>query len=189
MQKVIPIDKDITLVRIHNQKQQAKMFLNLLKKNQQRLEPFFPGYYKDEISLKNIQNILKRKENQSQKKETDSYAICSKKEKRIIGEIFVSYTLIDANISYWIDKPLENQGIISNSFDKLRKKLFQDGILFLYADCDKQNKKSISFLKHKGLKKIASFKINPQRKFFQFTQSKVEYQMWKNIVQTQQKRS
>lgn len=175
MEQSIKINDDIRLIQIRGKIKQAKLFFQLLLKNKDRLEPFFPGYYKQSLSEKNVLNLLERKEKQRKNNEAYCYLICSRKAKKIIGEIFIHKIKNDAYISYWIDKHFEKMGIINTSFDILRTHIFKTNIHTLCASCDITNEKSIQFLKQKGFIKIATYKNSFGKQFIDFIQSRYNY--------------
>lgn len=188
MQQIIPVSNDITLVKLKKHKKQAKMMLDLFQENKERLLPFFPGYYTQDLSLNNIQEFLHQKETKFNQNESYSFGICSKKERKMIGNISVDCFKDSGSISYWIDNKFKNKKIISQSFDKLREVLFQNNFIFLHAECDIRNKKSISFLKHKGFHCEDSFSLENKQKFVCMSQSKTKYQAWKTFFQQQREK-
>lgn len=175
MKNIIPVSSDLTLVKIKNKGKQPQLFLNLLNKNKKRLLPFFPGLYHQEITLKNIQNLLKEKEKKFNTEILFSYALCSKKAKRIIGELSFSNNYGSGALSYWVDAPFEGKGIISKAFDKLRDEAFNNGIEMLYASCDVSNNRSLCFLQKKGFKIFEKYPFAGQRIFYELKQRKQDY--------------
>ena len=188
MQQIIPVSNDITLVKLKKHKKQATMMLGLFQENKEWLLPFFPGYYTQDLSLKNIQELLHQKEKKFNQDESYSFGICSKQERKIIGNISVECFRTSGSLSYWIDNKFKNKGIISKSFDKLREILFQNNFIFLQAECDSRNKKSISFLQHKGFNFEESFSLGNQHQFICMSQSKTKYQAWKTFFQYQKEK-
>lgn len=188
MKRALPVNEDITLLQQSSKKRQIAAFLNLLKSNKNRIKPYFPGFYIDGISKELVEELIQNKEKAFQKNEITSYAICSRKKKRIIGEILIYHSLNEASISYWIDKQSEGKGIISTAFEKVRSELFQEGVTGIFASCDAKNEKSIQFLKKKGLKQIASYRNQKGKEFIDFYQSKQEYLFSIKLNQHQQER-
>ena len=184
----IKVNEDIRLTLLNSKLKQQKVMLDLLTKNKLRLVQYFPGLYQKPLSMKEIYKILKQKEKSFKNKEVTSYAICSRKNKRIIGEINIYHTLIDAHISYWIDKEAEGKGIVSQVFDVLRDHLFQKDISAIYASCDKTNTRSIDFLKSKGLQEVATYNSTYQRHFVDLMQTKRDYLFYKRLEQNQKGR-
>ena len=188
MKRALFVNEDITLLQQSSKKRQITAFLNLLKSNKTRIKPYFPGFYIDGISKELVEELIQNKEKAFQKKEITSYAICSRKKKRIIGEVLIYHSLNEASISYWIDKQSEGKGVISAAFDKVRSELFQEGVSAIFASCDVKNEKSIQFLKNKGLKEIASYKNQQGKNFIDFYQSRQEYLFLKRLNQHHQER-
>lgn len=188
MKTVIIVNEDVTLVQFKNQTQQTKTLLALFQKNKSRLQLFFPGYYSLPLSFQNIQKLLTQKEKKFNQDEEYSFAICSKKAKKIIGAIEVDCVCKDAFFSYWIDKNFENKKIISHSFDKLREILFQNHFTCLLAHCNIKNKKSITFLTHKGFTIFSHHQDNNRKKFIFMQQTKIQYQSLKKLLQSQNER-
>lgn len=183
MKKTIHVNSDLTLIQVNSRPRQVQSFLKLLKENEKRIKPYFPGFYTDGINSDLVKELLEHKEKSYQKKEITSYAVCSREKKRIIGEILIYHTLIDASISYWIDKQCEGNGVMSIVFDSVRENLFQNKIHAIFASTDAKNKKSIQLLKNKGLKPVATYKNKNGIKFIDFTQTKNEYLFEKKLTQ------
>ena len=176
----IKVNEDIRLTLLNSKLKQQQVMLDLLTKNKSRLVQYFPGLYHKPLSLKEMHQILKQKEKAFKNKELTCYAICSRKDKRIVGEINIYHTILDAHISYWIDKDAEGKGIVSQVFDALRDHLFQKDISAIYASCDKTNTRSIDFLKSKGFQEVASYNSTYQRHFVDLMQTKRDYLFYKS---------
>lgn len=183
MEKSIRINDDIRLIQQRARARQVHAILHLLKTNEKRIKPYFPGFYTDELSFELVQEMLQNKEKSYRNKEITSYAICSRKRKKIIGEFLIYHTLIDANISYWIDSACTRQGIISQVFDTVRDKLFAKHLHAIYASCNKNNKPSIHFLKKKGFKQLAEYKNQKGKPFIEFVQTRQDYLFLNRIKQ------
>ena len=181
MENSIKISEDIRLIRTKANKQQVASFLRLLKKNQSRIETYFPGYYIEPLSTASVTKMIENKNN-SQKNDMFSYAICSRSAQKIIGEILINMHLIEACVCYWIDKDFENKGIMSAVFDTIRDKVFQTDTRILCANCNEKNQKSISFLINKGLKQSTRYSHNG-RTFIDLVQHKNDYVFNKKIQQ------
>lgn len=180
MKRSLHVNEDITLIQQNSRKKQVVAFLNLLKSNESRIKPYFPGFYLDGLSKELVEELIKNKEKAFKNNEITSYAICSRKKKRIVGEILIYHSPKNtASVSYWIDKQSEGKGIISHSFDTVRNELFQTDIESIFASCDAKNKKSIQLLKNKGLKQVATYQNSKGKKFIDFCQSKQEYLLLK----------
>ncbi len=187
MEKSIHINEDIRLIQQRARPRQVQAFLHLLKTNEKRIKPYFPGFYTDGLSFELVQEMLQNKEKGYKEQKITSYAICSRKRKKIIGEFLIHHTLIDANISYWIDSSCAREGIISLVFDTVREKLFADKVHAIYACCNKKNKPSIRFLKKKGLKQLAEYKNQKGKPFIDFGQTRQEY-LFLNRIKLQNER-
>lgn len=180
MKRTLHVNEDITLIQQNARKKQIGAFFHLLKSNETRIKPYFPGFYIDGISKELVEELIKNKEKAFNNHEITSYAICSRKKKRIIGEILIYHSPKNtASISYWIDKQCEGKGIISHSFDTVRNELFQTDTESIFASCDAKNEKSIQLLKNKGLKQVATYQNSRGKKFIDFYQSKREYLLLK----------
>ena len=189
MKRALPVNEDIILLQQSSKKRQIAAFLNLLKSNENRIKPYFPGFYIDGVSQELVEELIQNKEKAFQKNEVTSYAICSRKKKRIIGEVLIYHSLNESSISYWVDKQSEGKGIISSAFDKVRSELFQEGVSGILASCDAKNEKSIQFLKNKGLKPIATYRNQQGKKFIDFYQTRQEFLFLKRLNQHQQDRA
>lgn len=188
MPYAIKVNDDIKLIPLNSKKRQLFLMYHLLTKNKERLAPYFPGIYQKPLSIDEVKKLLIQKEKAAQNHEITSFAICSRRAKQIIGEIDIYHTLIDANLTYWIDKDFEGKGIISRSFDVLREHLFTQNITAISASCDRTNDRSISFLENKGLKIVASYNNHYNHHFVDLMQTKIEYLFYKRLNSSQLER-
>ncbi len=189
MQKSIKVNDDIRLIQLRDSKRQALFFLHLLKKNKKHLCPYFPFLYAENLTLSYTQELLKNKEIAFKRDGSLNYAICSRKNKKIIGEFYVSYMFRRTEVGYWIDKDFEKQGIMSCVFDCVRDMLFTRYTSAIYASCDKKNSNSILFLKTKGLKKEIEYSATHHRTFIDFCQTRNDYLLQKKLLKSQNERS
>ena len=62
MKRALLANEDITLLQQSSKKKQIAAFLNLLKSNENRIKPYFPGFYIDGISKELVEELIQNKE-------------------------------------------------------------------------------------------------------------------------------
>jgi len=161
------IGKRLILKRTRPTLKMAELIFNLIDKNRNHLEPWFP-WPKFTLRVEDSLKYLFNKEEKIDKGEIIEYGLFIKDE--YIGNISmfdISREDSSAEIAYWISSFKTGNGYVTEAIKLLEREAFETiGLNRIQIKCDERNKASLGVAKRCGYKYEGKFRENSFNEYF-----------------------